>query len=605
MKKYSYLLLFFIFILTPGCEKDETTNELEKATLSVSPENLNFDENNPSNNQITIISNTSWNIDVSNPALKIDKSKGNAGESTVSVTDIPVGETYMLTVSTEKRNSTDQIISKSVAVTHQAPIFTSETVYYDNLDKTTWTGSGNPYIDQWDGYINATGTGAENIEYIGRTVSIRNNFQSTGYAGASRNNAFYFGGTDAYVTVNNIQLHPGQNTFQLSFGCCKYNGEFDISSNIKVYISGDGSTMKPLTYSRSTTNSWALATSLFSIQNTIPRKLSIMFVANDYNIRLDDIKLTTTNQFTEQILDFSSTNYPCTETPKIITGSSNYKYVTHFAETLVSKKWVRNYTACYDTRRHNPMWVAYPVHQCYHEKGFGRTNPDPWRPDPKFTTEQQSVIYPSDWSNWPWATNANKPTDPYYYWTPYNNKSFTKGHLLRSADRGGAESEMNIQTFYPTNISPEAYLYQEHWNKVEELLSDTWECSDTIYVVTGCYYGNDSYKSYDASSWNSHSNLSKECIIPTARYKVMLRTKSGSTGKPIAECSADEVMAIGFWFPQNLDNENPGTTPPLRDYIFSVSEIEQKIGGEFEFFPTAPAGVKNLVNTNDWPGLSN
>lgn len=90
----------------------------------------------------------------------------------------------MLTVSTEKRNSTDQIISKSVAVTHQAPIFTSETVYYDNLDKTTWTGSGNPYIDQWDGYINATGTGAENIEYIGRTVSIRNNFQSTGYAGS-------------------------------------------------------------------------------------------------------------------------------------------------------------------------------------------------------------------------------------------------------------------------------------------------------------------------------------------------------------------------------------------------------------------------------------
>ena len=97
-------------------------------------------------------------------------------------------------------------ISKSIAVTRQPKGFTSETVYYDNLDKAIWSGSGNPFIDQWDGYINATGTGAENIEYTGRTVSVRNNFQSSGYAGASRKNAFYFGGKDAYVTVNNIQL---------------------------------------------------------------------------------------------------------------------------------------------------------------------------------------------------------------------------------------------------------------------------------------------------------------------------------------------------------------------------------------------------------------
>lgn len=576
MKKYSYLLLISLFVLTTGCEKDETTEEPEKAELSVSTENLSFDENNPSNNQITITSNVSWSIDVSNPTLKIDKSEGDAGETTVTVTDIPTGATYMLTITTKKRSSTDKTVSRNVTVIRQAHLFTSETVYYDNLDKAIWNGSGNPYLDAWNGFINATGTGAENIEYVGRTVSIRNNFQSTGYAGASRNNAFYFGAADAYVTVNNIQLQPGQSTLQLSFGCCKYSGEFDISSNIKVYISGDGSQMKPLSYNRSSTSSWALATSLFTIQNTVPQTLSIRFVADDYNIRLDDIKLITSNQPAEQIFDFSSGNYPCAEVPKTLKENNNYKYVTHFASTLLSNKWVRNYTACYDTRRHNPMWVAYPHHSCYHEKGFGRTNPDPWRPDPKFTADQQSIIYPGDWSNWPWANNENKPSDQYYFWTPYNNVSFTKGHMLRSADRGGAESEMNIQTFYPTNISPEAYLYGSHWSEVEGLLSDTWECSDTIYVVTGCYYANDNHKSYDASNRNTHSALSKECIIPTARYKVMLRTKNGSIGKPIAECTADEVMAIGFWFPQNLNNENPATIPPLRDYIFSVSEIEQK-----------------------------
>ena len=164
MKKYSYLLLIFLSVYFTGCEKDETITELEEATLSVSPENLNFDENNPSNNQITIISNVSWSINVSNNALKVDKSEGGPGENKVSVTDIPAGETYMLTISTVKRNETDKTISKSIAVTRQPKGFTSETVYYDNLDKAIWSGSGNPFIDQWDGYINATGTGAENIE---------------------------------------------------------------------------------------------------------------------------------------------------------------------------------------------------------------------------------------------------------------------------------------------------------------------------------------------------------------------------------------------------------------------------------------------------------
>lgn len=44
--------------------------------------------------------------------------------------------------------------------------------------------------------------------------------------------------------------------------------------------------------------------------------------------------------------------------------------------------------------------------------------------------------------------------------------------------------------------------------------------------------------------------------------------------------------------------------PPLADYIYSVSEIEKMIGGEFDFFPLAPEGVKNSCNISDWPGLS-
>ena len=97
--------------------------------------------------------------------------------------------------------------------------------------------------------------------------------------------------------------------------------------------------------------------------------------------------------------------------------------------------------------------------------------------------------------------------------------------------------------------------------------------------------------------------------MPTAKYKVFLRTKSGNTGKNIAECSADELMAIGFWFPQEHDpkvevDEDKVNAPSLSTVIYSVAEIERKIGGEFKFFPTAPEAVKQSCNVSDWPGLS-
>ena len=96
--------------------------------------------------------------------------------------------------------------------------------------------------------------------------------------------------------------------------------------------------------------------------------------------------------------------------------------------------------------------------------------------------------------------------------------------------------------------------------------------------------------------------------MPTATYKVFLRTKSGNTGKNIAECSADELMAIGFWFPQEHDpkvevDEDKVTAPSLSTVIYSVADIERMIGGEFKFFPTAPEAVKKSYNIDDWPGL--
>ena len=105
------------------------------------------------------------------------------------------------------------------------------------------------------------------------------------------------------------------------------------------------------------------------------------------------------------------------EYPQTLKANADYKYGTLRGKTYTSKKNVRNYSYCYDVRRHNPMWVAYPCHTIYWEGGYTRPNPDPWRPNPDLTENEQSIIYAADWKSWPWSSNNNKPSDTYNYWS--------------------------------------------------------------------------------------------------------------------------------------------------------------------------------------------
>ncbi len=285
----------------------------------------------------------------------------------------------------------------------------------------------------------------------------------------------------------------------------------------------------------------------------------------------------------------------------------DYVYIKHFAKTVKSKKDVRNYTTCYDASRHVPRYVAYPMHGCYQEGGFGRTTPDPWRPDPAMTEAQQSIIYDrEDWQNWPWSNNPTpgRSKSDLTLWTRCNGVYFNRGHMMASAHRGGAGAELNVQTFYPSNIAPENMMYYAHWELIEKSISSNWICNDTLYVVQGTWFENDDNTVYDAGNYNRTSpGVSKICVVPTHRFTLLLRTKSGSTGKHVAECGADELTAIGFWLPQNFDSESPAAVPSIGEYTCSVAEIERRIGGEFDFFPLCPDAVKERFDVSDWAGL--
>jgi endonuclease G len=79
--------------------------------------------------------------------------------------------------------------------------------------------------------------------------------------------------------------------------------------------------------------------------------------------------------------------------------------------------------------------------------------------------------------------------------------------------------------------------------------------------------------------------------VPTHYFKVMLRTKTGTTRKAVAECSASELICAGYWVP-NVPNTEATTT------LMSVSEIERLTG--FTFFVNVPNAPKSEVDASDW-----
>ena len=237
-------------------------------------------------------------------------------------------------------------------------------------------------------------------------------------------------------------------------------------------------------------------------------------------------------------------------------SSVNYQYVTHYA--LLSNSTIRNYSMCYDKNKKAALWVAYPLHSCYLGSS-GRT--DAWAYDP---------IIPE----------ANQPNLTRSYKSPYD-----RGHQLPSADRL-ANYELNAQTFYFSNMTPQLdRLNQDMWANLETRVRLN-SCSDTLYVVTGAYFGTGATTTTDGAG--------DVVPLPTNYYKVLLRTKSGNTGKAIQDCTADELISIGFW----VNQENYGNIAPPASICYTVSEIEQKTG--FTFFPMVSSSVKQQKNPSIW-----
>ena len=420
-------------------------------TLELAPEKLTFDPDDASANTVQVRSNTVWSAVASDEGLVFSPASGE-NDGVITVTAVPAGKTSVITVTAGEG---EQTVTRQVEITceNEIPV-PEETIYYDDFDQTPFSG----WADASAAWQNPTGPGAAGVTYTSARTRINNdNFGSSGrYPGASGANyvRIWFD-NGPYFIVNDIALTPDQVDLTLSLGASF------TAADCLIELSGDGSYWQRIDYTGSRAyNIWEQISVDFTLAVPVQR-LFIRFTpqgSQSYGVNFDDLKLTTGPG--GQTVDLDGGDYRFPELPSNWTAptssqavvSGDYAFFTHWTQTVNTRKTVRNYSYCYDTRRHNPIWVAYPMHACYREGGFGRTDPDPWTADPSLDAAYQSKIYRKD---------GPSGSDPYQYWTSntmaYLQRSgyWGKGHLCMSSERGGANQQINMQTFYPTNIAPQ------------------------------------------------------------------------------------------------------------------------------------------------------
>ena len=226
-------------------------------------------------------------------------------------------------------------------------------------------------------------------------------------------------------------------------------------------------------------------------------------------------------------------------------------------------KRVRNYSFYWSSTEHLALWVAYPLNKGL-IGGGDRTNK--WDIfDPLIPRSEQ----------------ANT-------WNGGFGRGYDRGHQLPSADRLYLDG--NIQTFYPTNMTPQRSQFNQNiWAKLEGTVR-SWanslnSATDTLYVVTGCVV-NGSTSSLQAGSSGPY------VTVPTAYYKALLRY-SRSSG----------YSGCAIW----LDHETDRSTVDKRD-MMSIAALEERLG--IDLFVNLPAKVGDAKaaeietkapTVNTWP----
>jgi DNA/RNA endonuclease G (NUC1) len=235
----------------------------------------------------------------------------------------------------------------------------------------------------------------------------------------------------------------------------------------------------------------------------------------------------------------------------------------------------RNYTVCFSAEDHVAYWVAAPRHPMYSKANTSRTDAYTWDPDvPK------DIQYKREGANAGSSSGCNR------------------GHLLGSAERRVSEAT-NKQVFYHTNIAPQLSTGFNTggggWNILESFVEGQ-ECSDTLYVVIGCYFKDykDAYGKEAKAKKITYAERD-DVSQPTMFYYALLRTKAGNSGKSVKDVSTDDLKCAAFVRTHTNDHKGQAVTATE---MMTVAELEKITG--FSYFPNVPNAPKTSFKASDW-----
>ena len=230
----------------------------------------------------------------------------------------------------------------------------------------------------------------------------------------------------------------------------------------------------------------------------------------------------------------------------------------------------RNYTVCWHSQYKCPVWVAAPRHSWYNG-GSGRSS---------------------------YSHNPDMPREVQYTSTS-GSGTYNRGHMLGSAERTRS-SAINKQVFYVTNIAPQHATYFNTggggWNKLEDWV-DKKVCSDTLYIVIGCYFDDftDGYGNHAEPSKIPSFMGTSNVQCPTMMYYALLRTKNGNSNKAVKDCRADELMCAAFVRAHAAGTKGQEVTAKE---MMTITDLEKLTG--FTFFANVPNAPKDSITPSDW-----
>lgn len=303
--KLKYLLMsaLCVMLIAVSCSKEEENMTIPSIKLETSEVAFSTAA---SSQTVEFMANRAWTATWDSDWIAVEPISGEASDKLQTITITVLNNAGFDRTGNVKITMTYDYKTIAISQTGERGSAADQLIFSNDFDKEAATqsygtsGSSWPYLDQFEGWKNEKGKGAEGVTYDFKSMSCRNNSNSNGnysdYAGSGTNNLLFASG--GYFSVQNITLTSGIQDYTLSFGTERYlTTDTDNTfkpSEFHVYISEDNTKWVELTYTFPNgfkNGRWDKASTTFTVPSGTTN-LSVYFksdIASGH--RLDDVKL--------------------------------------------------------------------------------------------------------------------------------------------------------------------------------------------------------------------------------------------------------------------------------------------------------------------------